>query len=365
MTSASAESVLQEAATDEAWPIINAYFFSNRQEEQWTGVRLLHIKLQQSQTSAADFAGLPECRDLITELVQLLNSVPALDPISLFPLDVSASISIHVGHPPMHLIRQVMRAQMTGLVLGVLVQLALANIPSLADDIYMARGLQLLHGIALAHTPHAHPELSEAASHAATNTQRQICQQVKDRLCNLQDCCHPLAGGTWQLADGPLQAPAVESIQSIVSKMKSAEPVSGQSELQQAWWSAVGGYNERQAGNCLFWLFEEPQTNNDSSSSVDTGSVASGYVQGHGEQSEEYAGATEAGTESRTNSTHVARPSSSWGQAQRMDYYDGCCSKFCCGHRCWQLSVQKQWRLSRQEESKCSDACTPCEVLSS
>ena len=56
-------------------------------------------------------------------------------------------------------------------------------------------------------------------------------------------------------------------------------------ELQHAWQSAVGGYNERQAGNCLFWLFEEPQANH-GRSSLQTGSVASGNVQHHGEHSE-------------------------------------------------------------------------------
>ncbi|KAL3140525.1 hypothetical protein ABBQ32_005106 [Trebouxia sp. C0010 RCD-2024] len=283
----------------------------------------------------------------------------------------------------MRLIRQVMRAQMNGLVLGVLVQLALADIRILADGIYVAQGLQLLHGIALAQTPHGHPELqgvrkvtssrevfsaqvADAASHAVDNGHRQICLQLKDRLCDLQDCCHPLAEGNWQWADRPLQARAVESIRGVVSEVKSAAPLAGPCELQHAWWSAVGGYNERQAGNCLFWLFEEPQTNHESrqnsSSSADTGSDASGYVQGPGEQSEEYAGSAVehaggmqheeqgeqlkgrahghadgtgglgASTESRTNSTHAAGPAAQPDQSGHVD------------------RPQKQWRSWTEKE---------------
>lgn len=128
---------------------------------QWRAVRLLHIKLQQGPRSTAEFAELPECRSKIDILVQLL-ATPAADPISHFPLDVSASTSIHIGRPPRSLIQQVMQAQMTGLLLGVLIQLALADSYCLAQHIYKVEGLQLLHDIAMARTQHAHPELQDA-----------------------------------------------------------------------------------------------------------------------------------------------------------------------------------------------------------
>lgn len=129
---------------------------------QWRGVRLLHIKLQQGPRSAADFAELPDCRARIDVLVQLLTK-PATDPMNQFPLDVSASTSMRIGRPPRHLIQQVMQAQMVGLVLGVLAQLALADSYSLAQHIYKLEGLQLLHDIAMGRTQHAHPELQDAS----------------------------------------------------------------------------------------------------------------------------------------------------------------------------------------------------------
>ena len=129
---------------------------------QWKGVRLLHLKLQQGLSSATEFAEQPECRAKIDVLVQLLAS-PTADPMTLFPLDVSASLSMHIGRPPRLLIQQVMQAQMTGLLLGVLIQLALADSHCLAQHIYKVEGLQLLHDIAMARTQHAHPELQDAS----------------------------------------------------------------------------------------------------------------------------------------------------------------------------------------------------------
>ena len=69
----------------------------------------------------------------------------------------------YTGQPPKHQIQLVMQAQMTGLMLGVFIQLALADINSLAEHIFAKAGLQLLHSIALARTQHAHPELQDVS----------------------------------------------------------------------------------------------------------------------------------------------------------------------------------------------------------
>ena len=126
-------------------------------------MRLLHVKLQQGQTSAAAFAELPECRRLIATLVQLFQTAPASNPVDLFPLDVSASTAIQIGRPPLNLIQPVMQAQMTGLVLGVLIQLALADIHDLAEHMQATGGLQLLHTIALVRIRPTHPELQDVS----------------------------------------------------------------------------------------------------------------------------------------------------------------------------------------------------------
>ena len=124
-------------------------------------------------------------------------------------------------------------------------------------------------------------------------------------------------------------------------RVKTTVPLPDWRELQLAWWSAIGGYDERQAGNCLYWLFEELPPNHgssqNSSRSIATGSVASGSVQPHGEQSEDNpgsavqpagdmqhgeqgpliasadahadgTGARRAGTRRRTGSVRVGRP---------------------------------------------------------
>ena len=122
---------------------------------------------------------MPECCSKIKTLVQLLANSPDVDPISCFPLDVSGSTSLHIGRPPKRLIQQVMQAQMTGLILGVLVQLALADIYSLAHHIYDVEGLQLLHDIAMARTQHAHPELQDATE------VKQLRPDVPKKLCQV------------------------------------------------------------------------------------------------------------------------------------------------------------------------------------
>ena len=141
-------------------------------------MRLLHLKLQQGLSRATEFAEQPECRDKIDVLVQLLAN-PTADPMTLFPLDVSASLSMHIGRPPRLMIQQVMQAQMTGLVLGVLLQLALADSHCLAQHIYKVEGLQLLHDIAMARTHHTHPELQDA------NEIKQLRPDVHEKLFQL------------------------------------------------------------------------------------------------------------------------------------------------------------------------------------
>ena len=52
---------------------------------------------------------------------------------------------------------------MTGLLLSVLIRLALADSHCLAQHLYKVEALQLLHDIAMARTPHVHPELQDAS----------------------------------------------------------------------------------------------------------------------------------------------------------------------------------------------------------
>lgn len=52
------------------------------------------------------------------------------------------------------------------------------------------------------------------------------------------------------------------ALQHTVWRVKSQEPQIGyMGDLQHAWQFSIGGYDEQQAGNCLFWLFEEPSAN--------------------------------------------------------------------------------------------------------
>ena len=86
---------------------------------------------------------------------------PSKDPISVFALDVSASNSIQIGRPA-SLVRSVLQAQMTGLLLSMILQLALADSDFLIQHIYKDGGLPLLHNLAMGCTDHVHPD-TEAA----------------------------------------------------------------------------------------------------------------------------------------------------------------------------------------------------------
>ena len=105
---------------------------------------------------------------------------------------------MHIGRPPRHVIQQVMQAQMAGLVLGVFVQLALADSHCLAQHTYKVEGLQLLHDIAMARTEHSHPELQDASEVKRLRPDVheklfQIYRQVGVGVCML--CMmHPLIG---------------------------------------------------------------------------------------------------------------------------------------------------------------------------
>ena len=131
-------------------------------EMQWKGARLLYIKLQQNGGSAAEFASQPKCRCKIVTLVQLLSN-PDPDPMAIFPLDVSASTSMLISRLPMSMVQRIMHAQMAGLLLGILIQLAFADSHCLAKYLYKAEALQLLHDIAMARSQHVHPDLQDSA----------------------------------------------------------------------------------------------------------------------------------------------------------------------------------------------------------
>ncbi len=86
---------------------------------------------------------------------------------------------MHIGRPPASLIQLVMQNQMTGLLLSILLQLALADSHRLAQQIYKAEGLQLLHDTAMGCTDHAHPD-SKAAGDV-----RQLRPDVHEKLVQL------------------------------------------------------------------------------------------------------------------------------------------------------------------------------------
>ena len=131
-------------------------------------------------------------------------------------------------------------------------------------------------------------QISANATHAADYSHRQLAQQLEGSLLKLQGSC--LLGAADASASAEIrQAQCSQTLRDIVFRVRSEQPQSGYvDELQHAWQSAVSGYDERQTGSCLFWLFEEPCENNDrrqnSRSSIATGSIASATVQHHDEQ---------------------------------------------------------------------------------
>jgi len=127
---------------------------------QWKGARILYLKLAQDPKSIAEFAEQLECQSCISKILHMLEN-PSKDPISVFALDVSASNSIQIGRPA-SLVRSVLQAQMTGLLLSMILQLALADSDFLIQHIYKDGGLPLLHNLAMGCTDHVHPD-TEAA----------------------------------------------------------------------------------------------------------------------------------------------------------------------------------------------------------
>jgi len=127
---------------------------------QWKGARILYLKLAQDPKSIAEFAEQLECQSCISKILHMLEN-PSKDPISDFALDVSASNSIQIGRPA-SLVRSVLQAQMTGLLLSMILQLALADSDFLIQHIYKDGGLPLLHNLAMGCTDHVHPD-TEAA----------------------------------------------------------------------------------------------------------------------------------------------------------------------------------------------------------
>ncbi len=130
---------------------------------QWKGARILYLKLAHDPKSIAEFAEQLECESCISKIVHMLEHL-SKDPISVFALDVSASkSSIQIGRLTA-LATLVMQAQMTGLLLSMILQLALANSNSLTQHIYEAGGLTLLHLLAMDCTKHTHPEIDTVRS---------------------------------------------------------------------------------------------------------------------------------------------------------------------------------------------------------
>ena len=134
-------------------------------------------------------------------------------------------------------------------------------------------------------------QISANAAHADNYSHRQLAKQLKGNLLKLQGSDFLDAPSASTSAEDR-QARSSRTLRNIVSTVRSEEPQGGYvGELQHAWQSAVSGYNERQAGNCLFWLCEEPQVHSGRSTpsrrSSFAGSVASANAQDHGEQSDD------------------------------------------------------------------------------
>ena len=86
----------------------------------------------------------------------------------------------------------------------------------------------------------------------------QLAVQLKANLSNLQQALSRNDGTTSALPEHD-QEHHSHTLRDLVIGVMSNEPQIGfMSDLQHAWQSAIGGYDETQAGNCLFWLFEEP-----------------------------------------------------------------------------------------------------------
>lgn len=102
------------------------------------------------------------------------------------------------------------------------------------------------------------PEVVEMASDAADTNHRMLALQLQDHLKILQQT--PLL--IISLNDAANVAQRDNIMRQTVGHVKSskyAELYVGQ--LRHAGTSLFAGYGPRQSGNCLFWLFEEPERN--------------------------------------------------------------------------------------------------------
>ena len=102
------------------------------------------------------------------------------------------------------------------------------------------------------------PEVVEMASDAADTNHRMLALQLQDHLKILQQT--PLL--IISLNDAANVAQRDNIMRQTVDHVKSskyAELCVGQ--LRHAGTSLFAGYGPRQSGNCLFWLFEEPERN--------------------------------------------------------------------------------------------------------
>lgn len=82
---------------------------------------------------------------------------------------------------------------------------------------------------------------------------RGLAARLQDELTFLQ---HMKAGAAIQAPqNAALQPSTIQDLANTVTT-SGAQHLSG---LQLAYKSAISGYNQQQAGNCLYWLFKEPQ----------------------------------------------------------------------------------------------------------
>ncbi len=102
------------------------------------------------------------------------------------------------------------------------------------------------------------PWITAVAANAADTSHRMLALQLQDHLKILQQT--PLL--ITNLIDAANMAQRDHIMRHTVNHVKSsqyAELYVGQ--LRHAGTSLFAGYGPRQSGNCLFWLFEEPESN--------------------------------------------------------------------------------------------------------
>ena len=104
-------------------------------------------------------------------------------------------------------------------------------------------------------------QIEANAAYAADSHHRALVTQLQSSLFNLRQA--PLLNEAYaKVLTVNGQDQSGNTVRSIVWRVKYQEPQTGyMGELQHAWQFSIGAYNDRQAGNCLFWLFEEPSAN--------------------------------------------------------------------------------------------------------